>query len=69
MSKFHAKIATPPQAALSEEEMLELVESLSSINISELLRDEELKRSQEPRLNGFNAIKVFQNVFRVAATS
>ncbi|PHJ40015.1 hypothetical protein [Vibrio sp. PID17_43] len=69
MSKSNAKIVTPPSVQLSEKEMLELVDSLSSINISDLLRDEKLKSSYENRFSGFNAKKVFQTVFMTTATS
>ncbi|EKA7375329.1 hypothetical protein OL330_004633 [Vibrio parahaemolyticus] len=69
MSKSNAKIVTPPQVQLSEQEMSDLVDCVSSINISDLLRDEMLKPSHEKRFSGFNAIKVFQNVFRTTAIS
>ncbi|WP_063664744.1 hypothetical protein [Aliivibrio fischeri] len=70
MSKTNAKIVTPcSEQTLSDKEMSELTDSLSSISISDLLRDGKKKSATQKHLAGFNAIKVFQSVFRTTATS
>lgn len=70
MSKTNAKIVTPSsEQTLSHKEMIELTNSLSSISISDLLRDGKKKSPTKKSLTGFNAIKVFQSVFRTAATA